>query len=211
MKKIILFITIFLSLLSVSGFSADKDPASDDPIPQILDPEYRHNKSGQFEISPYGGSYLGVTLGQTWIAGARGYYHLNSTYAFGINYGYSQAMPEKAGNFGQYMRDKNVHVFDVESTISNDVAIRIGKLQVETDFYLTLGAGTMNINDEWMPTGLIGGGVKFYTGVPWLAVRLDVNNYAHYTNLPGNDHFDFDVSFIGGVSLLFPHKKPIRD
>lgn len=189
----------FLALLLVQSVIIQNAHSKD-----VFNVKERHQKSGEWEINPYGGSYLGRSLGQTWTAGSRLHYHLNSTWAFGANYGYLRNSPDPSSNFGKSVTNLNSHIVNAEALISNDAALRVGDSLLEMDFYLTLGAGAMSINSTWEPAGLIGGGVKFYTGKPWLAFVIDVNNYVHYTPIPAGNKFDFDVIFTGGVSFLIP-------
>jgi len=178
------------------------------PMPDVLEPEFRTKQPVQFELSPFAGSYLGNTAGQTWTAGMKTYVHANSTFSFGVRYAYAELLTDRTTRFGGSLTTNNLHVIAGETMISNDVAMRAGRSIMEVDFYLTLGVGVIYINADWQPTGVIGGGAKFYTPLPWLAFRVDVDNYAHYTDLPGGeDNFDFDVTFTGGVSILIPPKK----
>lgn len=214
LKKILLVVALVVSLF-FSGSASAGDRQVEDPgietsdvdlnaIPPILDPEYRHRKKGQFEFAPYGGSYLGNTLDQTWVVGERIYYHFNNTYALGQNFAYTRLYPDRSSIFGKNMDNNNLYLFDVEMMFSNDAALRVGSSLVEMDFFGTLGVGPMKINSSWEPTGLIGGGIKIYPGISWLAVRIDVNSYLHYTPQPGPDRFDADVLFLVGLSFVFP-------
>jgi len=178
-------------------------------VPPVLDPLFRHNKRHQFELCPYGGSYLGNSYGQTYLVGGRLYYFFNNTYGLGVAYGYSRLLTNTNSPFGSTLTNTNLHMVDFEVQISNDAALRIGESQIEMDFYLTIGMGSLWTNTAWEPVGLIGGGVKVYTGLDWLAFRVDVNNYAHMTTQPGKNSFDIDVTFLGGVSILFPTRLPI--
>ncbi len=178
-------------------------------VPPVLDPIFRHNKRHQFELNPYGGSYLGNSYGQTYLVGGRLYYYFNNTYGLGVAYGYSRLLTNTNSPFGSTLTNTNLHMIDFEVQISNDAALRVGNSQLEMDFYLTIGMGSLWTNTAWEPVGLIGGGVKIYTGLDWLAFRIDVNNYAHMTPQPGKNSFDFDVTFLGGVSILFPTRPPL--
>jgi len=173
-------------------------------VPPILDPHFRHRKKGQLEISPYGGSNLGASLSQTWIAGSRLYLHLNNTYAIGANYSFSTIGGAANRSMGGILEDDILHYLNAEAMISNDVAMRVGSSLIEMDLYMTLGVGGIFINTDWQPMGVAGGGVKVYTGIPWLAVRVDVNNYIHPTQHRGSTAVDCDVTFTGGISFLFP-------
>lgn len=203
MNRLLIF-TLFIIILSPLNLRA-ADPKDDiHAIPPILDPAYRHKKNHQFELSLYGGSYLGDTVGQTWMTGAKSYFHLNNTWSFGAAYGYSKLEPDRSSTFGGNIKDTKMQLLNTEISISNDAAFRVGKSLVEMDFYLTFGAGAMQIDKKWEPAGVVGGGVKFYPGISWLAFRIDVNNYIHYTSFINGHNLDFDTAFLGGISFLFP-------
>ena len=201
MSKNVLITTVLTLLLAPLALHAETE------IPNVLNPDFRINSTPHFELIPYGGSYLGSSVGQTFITGAKAYYHLDSTWAFGTNFGYAYLMTDGRNNFGGILQDDNLYLGDIEATISNDVAMRVGRSLVEIDFYLTLGAGMMRINNYNEPMGVIGGGAKLYTGLDWLAFTVDVMNYAHYTDQPGKDTFDFDVTFTGGLCFMFNNSK----
>lgn len=198
--------TVELHLLPPGSEPQEIDISEEDlrGVPPILDPGYRHRKNNQFEFYPYIGAYVGATVDQTFAVGARLLYHFNNTWAIGANYSYSKLLTDRSSTFGQSITDTNMHIANAEVVISNDAALRVGKKVVELDFFMTLGAGSIKLNETWEPAGLIGGGVKVYPGKSWVVFRVDVNNYLHMTAKPGHDPFDFDVEFIGGVSFLFP-------
>lgn len=205
--KFFLALFTILSMLFHSHLYANEPDPTDTDIPDILVPENRIKRPLQFEIAPYGGSYLGNTVGQTWTAGAKAYFHVDNTFSFGFNGAYAELLTDRSSSFGKGIVNNNLYLADAEAMISNDLAMRIGKKLYEVDLYLTLGVGAISINNEMYPMGVIGGGIKFYTSIPWLAIRIDMNNYAHYTDTPGRDNFDFDVTFIGGPSFMFPSQK----
>jgi len=169
-------------------------------IPPVLDPELRHRKKNQIELALFGGTYTGPSLKKSWITGARGYLHLSSMFAVGGSYGFSHhAVNHYAGPASQ-LEQRNTHYLSAEGAMSTDVAMRIGRSMVQIDLYMTLGVGARQLDGDWGPLGVIGGGVKFYTGLSWLALRIDVNNYLHRVG----SAVDMDVSFAGNVAFLFP-------
>ena len=208
-KILILFVSVVIFSAPLLAKAEEAQKTADEnvnihAIPPILDPHFRHRKTGQIELSPYGGSNLGASLSQTWIAGSRLYLHLNNTYAVGANYSFSKIGGAANRSMGGILEDDILHYLNLETMISNDVAMRVGNSLLEMDLYMTLGVGGIFINTEWQPMGLAGGGVKVYTGIPWLAVRVDVNNYIHPTQHKGSTAIDCDVTFTGGLSFLFP-------
>ena len=175
-------------------------------IPPILDRDYRHRKKNQFELYLNGGAYLGNSIGQTWVAGTKMTYWLNNTIGLGVNYSFSKLLTNRNSPFGSVITDPNMHAMSGQVVLSQAAALRTGKRVLEMDFFAMIGMGAMRLNNQWEPMGEIGGGVKFYTGLPWLAFRIDVDNYVHNTPQPGKDSIDFDVMLMGGVSFLFPSR-----
>lgn len=175
-------------------------------IPPILDHNYRHRKKNQFEIYLNGGAYLGNSIGQTWLVGTKMTYWLNNTIGLGVNYTFSKLLTNRGSPFGSVITDSNMHAMSGQVVLSQAAALRTGKRVMEIDFFAMIGMGTMYLNGQWEPMGEIGGGAKFYTGLPWLAFRIDVDNYVHNTSQPGKDSIDFDVMLMGGVSFLFPSR-----
>ena len=80
--------------------------------------------------------------------------------------------------------------------------MRLGSVLIELDLYLTLGAGAIQLDGDWDALGVVGGGLKAYPGISWLAIRIDVNNYLHRVRKPAGDTVDMDPSFSLGVSFL---------
>jgi hypothetical protein len=184
----------------IRSAAADEAPCrASDALPPILDPACRHRKVLQVELSLFGGSYLGASLGKTFLAGGRSYLHVDRMFAVGASYGFTHLFVGDR-RFGASIEDPNVHLLSGELAISNDIAMRMGATLLEMDLYLTLGAGALRLNEEWGALGVLGGGVKFYTDLPWLAVRLDVNTYMHGTH----GAFDVDFTVVAGLSFLFP-------
>ncbi|MBI2342942.1 MAG: hypothetical protein HYV02_01185 [Deltaproteobacteria bacterium] len=195
-----LFLLTFIGCLAMSLQGAEATTS----LSMALDPAMRHRACHQWELNPYGGSYLGRHLGQTWTAGARGRYHVNETWALGAHYGYVRNRADASGAYGQSLTTRDIHMVSGEVLISNDAALRLGRRMVEMDFYLTVGAGSMQLNAVWEPMGVLGGGVKLYPRASWYAVVIDVNNYAHMTPRPQGARFDVDTTFTGGFSFLWP-------
>jgi hypothetical protein len=75
---------------------------------------------------------------------------------------------------------------------------------LEMDLFGEAGGGTMRIADRWEPLGLVGGGVRVYPGLSWLAIRIDALTLLHPTERDTGSAFDTDVSFTLGVELIVP-------
>lgn len=191
MNKSYILILLFLSL-TPAVFAADFESAAASQVPL---------KS--WELNLYGGSYLGRHLGQTWTGGVKTRHHFNRLLSLGLRYGTGSLEADSSSAFGGAVSENFFHLGGAEVTLSNEALLHWGPDWVPMDFYLTLGSGAMKLNSSWEPYGLIGGGVKFYTGLPWLGVTVDVDNYAHMTPILTGDTFDMDTLFTVGLALLF--------
>ncbi len=173
-------------------------------VPPDLDPAHRHQKRHQLELAPFIGTYLGATLKKSWITGVHSQLRLSDLLAVGASYGYSHHAVNLLSCAGDELRDRDAHYLSGEVSIAVDAAMRVGRHVVQMDLYATLGAGALELNGDWSALGVIAGGVRFYTGLPWLAIRIDVDNYLHRIPLSTGDKTDVDVSFQLGIALLFP-------
>jgi outer membrane beta-barrel protein len=171
-------------------------------IPPILDDDYLHRSRFQFELVPFGGTYLGRSLGSTFIAGGRLWFHIDKAWAVGARYGYTRIGSGTA--LRQAALTPDVHLVNAEASLSNPVALRLGRTLVQMDLYLTAGVGAIMLASQWDAYGLVGGGVRFYTGLSWLAVRIDVDSHIHRTRISGTSRIDVDMSLSLGVSFIFP-------
>ena len=180
-------------------------PAEEQAVPRVLDPDFRHNARLQMEIAPYGGSLLGSQVGGTWVAGVHAWFHIDDMFVVGASYGLTYLYGDTDSR-GDAITDPRVHLLSGELALKNAMAIRLGSAIVEADLYLTLGGGALLLNETWGVLGVLGGGVKFYTGVPWLAIRLDVDSYMH----GDGGSFQADMGLTLGVCFLFPAQAPRR-
>lgn len=195
---------VFCLILSLACFSVH----AEDELHEALKKRQEFHKKRQHEISINGGGFLGDQSHSSWTAGANYHFLINDTFGVGAAYAYSPTITDWSSNYGRSLRSRRQHFMDAELMISNDAAFRAGKTIIECDFYLTLGAGALWINEEYEPLGVVGGGLRVYLPWPWMALRVDVNTYMHYTPIPTGDVFSADMSMIGGVSFLFPVRKP---
>lgn len=174
----------------------------------VLDRRFRYSKRHQHEFSPFFGDYLGDEWLNNWDTGGRYFFHLNNAIAFGAEYMYSPIRVDSTSVFGESLTTKNTHTLDAQVIFSNEAAFRVGKSILECDLMLTVGGGSMMINDMWRWLAVVGGGIKLYTSIPWFAVRFDVNSYIHPTPKPGGDPINADMVINLGASFLFPQRTP---
>ena len=166
--------------------------------------QYSDRNVNEFTI--IGGNYLGENWKNTYYIGGQYLYHINQTFSFGAQYVYSPIVVDANTPFFASLRTKDVHIATALCQLNTPAAWRLGKTIYNMDFYFTLGGGAMQINQQWKATGVIGGGVRMYFPVPWLAFRLDINSYIHMTPMGGRTDLSGDVSMGGGVSFLFPNR-----
>lgn len=194
---LIIATTLFVSL---PAFAESRNTGA----PSILDPQQRHLKQHQLELTGFVGTYLGARINKSWITGARAYYHLHRILALGGSYGFSQHGIDLSDQSAAPRLEGRTHYLTGEVAFSSDVAMRMGSALLEMDLYATLGAGARRLDNNWGLLGLVGGGVKFYTPLSWIAVRIDVNNYIHQISTPDRKTIEMDVSFALGISMLLP-------
>jgi hypothetical protein len=170
----------------------------------ILDPANRSLQGNQVAIDVMAGSMHGRALGQTFIAGARLTYYPIRQLGIGAAYGYSLGI----GGLDTVHRT-NVHFVHGQLELPLVSALRMGKHKiVAMDLFGEAGAGALHIAQRWQAMGVIGGGVRIYPGVRWLAVRIDAITYLHDTRRETGKAFDTDVAFTLGLSFLLPPRGP---
>lgn len=206
LPRLTVVVLLFTGLLALPA----KGQAAEKPLPRIVDPAYRYPKGLQLEVTAFGGTYLSASLKNTWIAGGRALFHFSQSFALGAAYGSSYIDIGAQDGFGSVLTDKSIHFLDAEIMVSNDAAIRFGKSVLEFDLYLTAGVGAMYLNDKWEFLGLLGGGMKFYTPLSWLAIRLDLLMYFHRTGHATRSVVDVDIGLTAGVAILLPPRKRRR-
>jgi hypothetical protein len=198
---------LFLMLASLAPRPASAESANVRAVPPALDPEYRHRKPLQLELDASIGTYLGAHLKKSWITGVRSLFHINNLLAVGASFGYARHAVNVLDPPDSLLRERNAYYLSGEVAASTDVALRMGRTVILMDLYTWLAAGARQLNGSWGALGVIGGGVRFYTGLPWLGIRIDVTNYLHSVPLSQGSSFDVDVSFSLGVCFFLPARR----
>jgi hypothetical protein len=126
--------------------------------------------------------------------------------AIGAEYSYSDLRADSSGDFGGTLTTHQNHLVFGALAFSNAAAFRAGET-IDCDLFFTIGGGAMTINRQWQWTAVVGGGIRVYLPVPWLAIRFDVNSYMHPTPKPGGDAFNADLALNAGVSFIFPNRE----
>lgn len=159
------------------------------------------------EIYPYAGGYFGDSLESSWMVGAEYMHHFSNHFGLGFDVGHSKAdyNENRYYNEAGFFTNTNIHILDATGMFSFPTEIGLGKHVIATDLLVLLGGGTIIINSSYEPHGFIGGGVKVYTGLPWLAWRTDVKSTFHTTGKPGGaNEFDVDILLTTGLSFQLP-------
>lgn len=184
---------LFLALAAVAA-----EPSNDDP----LEPRNRRLRGNQVAFDVLGGSLTGRAVGQSFIAGGRVTYFPIRQLGIGAAYGYSLGI----GGIDTVV-DRSVHLVHGQLEVPMISALRAGRRKlVQLDLFGEAGAGAMYIARAWQAMGAIGGGVRLYPRVPWLAIRIDALTYLHDTRRASGSAFDTDIAFTLGLTFLLPNR-----
>lgn len=184
-------------VLAMAAPAGEAAPGGD-----ALEPEGRRLRGNQVALDVSGGSLVGRAPGQSFIAGGRVTYFPIRQLGIGAAYGYSRGI----GGLDS-VRDRSVHFLHGQLELPLISALRVGRRKVlEMDVFGEVGAGAVHIARAWQPMGAIGGGVRLYTRVRWLAVRIDAITFLHETRREPGVAFDNDVAFTLGLSFLLPRR-----
>lgn len=211
------FVLIIISVLICCKEEAAFSDAVSAPVKQAeldrkeavldaFDKEPHFDRRWQSEFGFFGGSFGSDAWQNSWDIGGRYILHINKIFAIGAEYMYSPIRDDDAA-FLASLKTKATHTIDGQLIIGNDCFLRAGRSVIATDLYLTLGMGSMRISEEWKESGVVGGGIKVYMPVPWIALRFDINTYIHPTPNPSGEEISADVVSNLGFSVMFPVKK----
>jgi hypothetical protein len=165
------------------------------------------------EFFVFGGNYLGDEWRNTWDAGGGYSLYFTHTYGLGFEYVYSPLMYDSDSEFGRSLTTKNTNTVVAFALFNNECSFLAGKTVIECDLYGNVGGGTMQINKEWQPTAAIGGGIRIYTPLRWLAAKVEVMSFLHPTPKPTGDAFNADIamnlvlSFILEANTKYKHAR----
>ncbi len=175
----------------------------------VLSYESRAAWTTRNEFFIFAGDYYGDSFENSWLAGGEYIFHFTKHFGAGATFTYSPADYKENIYYSQagFFTNDNTYALDATGMISFPSAYRIGKKTIESDLYILLGGGTININSSYEPHGFIGGGMKIYAFKPWFAIRAEMRDTFHTTNKPGGDNeFDQDLLFNAGFSFQMPPK-----
>lgn len=197
-----------LLLLALTPRSALGSPPATETTPaaathcHLLDPEQRYPKRGQIALDAFGGSFLGASVGSSYAAGGRVMVFITRLLGLGLSYTSSRLA---AGHDLGQVQDRAIHLLNGQLELGVDTTVRISaKTVLEIDLFGTFGGGAVRLADEWKGMGVIGGGVRVYTGLSWLAVRIDVTNFLQGVPRADGRRFESNAAFTLGLSLHLP-------
>jgi len=204
LKWIFVFFSLFLIGYSSVVFSEEQLPET---IPAGLDFKTRKAIPRKLELEPYVGEYLGNQLNNSFALGGRIAYRLNHSFSLGLDLLYSRLQYDPLSSFGQSVQSRNQVLSLFTGMFAIPVLQRTGKTISEVDLFTTFGLGDNYINKKHRFTGMLGGGMKIYTKIPWLALRFDVSTYMYSLPRLTDSKFADDWVFSVGPSfLIFPKK-----
>lgn len=189
-------------------FASSKCKATidDDAFCPGLDYKKRFEKDMVGEVDVFGGGYFGNYVLSSWSAGGRLFMHFNHMFSFGGEYMYTNLDVDPPSSFGQIKKTNNQQIVDGQLAISWPILFGFGHNQFPMDLYLTVGAGTINLNQAWDWLALVGGGLKIYLDPEWIVLRVDVNTYLHNTPLVSGNKMATNLAILLGLGFYFPYK-----
>jgi hypothetical protein len=207
-SALIVVLLLFAARAAVANDAVEKQRAdnSTQRLPcHLLDPDQRHPKAGQLSVGGFGGSFLGASVGSSYAVGARAIYFV--TRLLGLGVGYTSSRLANGHDLGT-VDSRAIHLVNGQLELSVDTTIRItAKTVLEIDLFGTFGGGAVSLAGKWDGMGVLGGGVRAFTGLPWLAVRIDVVNFLHRTRRIDGTRFESNVAVTLGLSFLLPPRR----
>ncbi len=166
----------------------------------------RFSKENIAELNVFGGAFTGNLSGNTWAAGARGFFLLDSVFSIGAEYMYSTLNIDNGSGFGQIKTTNSQQIVDGQVAFNFPAMVKLGDVNMPLTIFATVGAGAIDINDSWKWLLVVGGGAKMYLQPEWLALRLDINSYLHNTPTITGNKFGADFAVTAGLSFFFPYR-----
>lgn len=211
MKKIT-WLTCLALCFSLSVWAGDKNEDStsentkeEKPIPEVLDVHERDAEMYLIEITPYYTAFFGDTLNASFFGtGAVLDFRLTPQLSLGADFGWNRIAFDPISNYGSTVTNKNMYVMQGILTINMPAAFLSRKNVIETDFFTTIGGGILRINNSNRGAGFVGGGIKLYTGLGWLGIRIEVRNYFSSLPTPTGNDFTTDMTITVGPTFMIP-------
>ena len=193
-----------LGLLPFAFVLGSSAPPTEDS--NVLEPSTRALRGNQLAIDLGGGSMNGRGIGQSFVASGRLTYYPIRQLGIGAVYSFSRGLGGVSTADGDW-----VHAVHGQLELPLISALRVGRHKVlPMDLFGQAGAGAIHLADRWQALGVIGGGVRIYTRIRWLAVRVDALTYLHDTRREvGRPLLDTEVAFTLSATILLPRRPAI--
>ncbi|HSA59703.1 MAG TPA: hypothetical protein VLJ37_08470 [bacterium] len=205
MKKTLSVINllVLLALLLVSVAARAKDKHQEE-IPDALDYDRRKAVSRRFELSPYGGDFLGEKLNHSFVVGGNLQFNFTNTLGIAGDFAWSPSNPDRSSAFGATVANDNVYMMDGAFVVTMPSVFRSGKSMIEADLFTSLGAGVVRFDGSNRIGGFVGGGMKIRPNISWLAFRVEIRNYFAAVDNPVGGDFEYILNFRLGPTFLLP-------
>lgn len=190
---------VLLTLLLLSGSAR-----SEDEIPDALDFDRRKASNRRFELSPYGGDFLGDKLNHSFVIGGNLQFNFTPTLGIAGDFAWSPSDPDRTSAFGATVADDNVYMMDGSFVVTMPSVFRSGKSMVEADLFTSLGAGVVRFDGSNRIGGFVGGGMKIRPNISWLAFRVEIRNYFAAVDNPVGGDFEYILNVRLGPTFLLP-------
>ncbi len=205
-KTVLFFLSLFLLFAIGTTLKAEekKSSSSSEEVPAGLDFTRRKNVPRLVEFTPYGGDYLGSYLNNSFVVGGSLAFRVTDRFQIGAEFNWSRIQYDLSSNFAQQgINTRNEYIGDIFMTYNIAAIERPFKKIQEIDFFTTLGIGDLNINSKNRIVGVVGGGIRIFTGVPWFALRFDTKSYIYSFPRFNNSKIAGDSTTTLGFSFLF--------
>jgi hypothetical protein len=198
-----LFVAEILPILLLASLAQAEEKS---PKPLALDEDRRSAFSTRNEVFVYSGFYFGKTLDNSFVVGTEYLFRITHVWALGPSFTYTKAETANSVQLSQpgFFKSDHIYTTDLAVMIAMPAAFAAGDSVVQANLYSILGVGAIGINDAWHPHGFIGGGMKIFPGLDWMAIRVDIRTGLHPINTPSGEKFDQNLSLMVGLSFLIP-------
>lgn len=194
---------VLLALLLFSGVAHARNENQEE-IPDALDFDRRKASNRRFELTPYGGDFLGDKLNHSFVVGGNLQFNITPILGIAADFGWSPANLEETSDFAATVADDNVYMMDGAFVVTMPSVFRSGKSMIEADLFTSLGAGVVRFDGSNRIGAFVGGGMKIRPNISWLAFRVEIRNYFAAVDNPTGGDFEYILNFRLGPTFLLP-------
>lgn len=197
----------FFLLWAFLGFpflllASESQPCEVAPPPG-LDFKTRQATRRLIELEPFGGEYLGNYLHNSYVVGGRLGFRVSEAITLAAEFNYTGVRYDGGSEFGKSSPSSREWIGAFTFNYAFPILQRTGKAIQEADLTTTVGLGNLHIDGKERLVGVVGGGLKLFTALPWLALRFDAMTYLYSLPRANDSKFADDWTFTVGPSFLF--------